>query len=177
MTTAVIVPLEQWRPVLGAEDYYEVSSVGRVRSLPRECRTWHGPVNRPGRMMSSYLSTPSGSRGKYRRMRLQAPGLDRRAGVHLLVCEAFHGPRPPGHEVRHLDGDSLNNCADNLAFGTKQENAQDTLRHGRNAKAKRTHCSRGHAFSEANTAMNGTTRRCRICARENQRQYRCRQQS
>lgn len=42
--------------------------------------------------------------------------------VSRLVCEAFHGKAPPDKpEARHLDGDSLNNCADNLRWSTRKE--------------------------------------------------------
>lgn len=56
---------------------------------------------------------------------------------HTLVCEAFHGLRPENHEVRHLDGDASNDNANNLMWGTRQENAQDAVKHGRvNGPAK-----------------------------------------
>ena len=58
--------------------------------------------------------------------------------VHKAVAEAFHGPPPtPEHEVRHLDGDVLNNKASNLAWGTRLENAQDRERHGRTARGEK----------------------------------------
>lgn len=50
--------------------------------------------------------------------------------VHTLVCTAFHGPRPPGMEVAHYDGDSHNNRADNLRWATHAENSADMTRHG-----------------------------------------------
>ncbi len=53
-----------------------------------------------------------------------------RRPVHQLVLEAFAGPCPAGMEARHLDGNHLNNCADNLAWGTRSENALDRVRHG-----------------------------------------------
>ena len=52
-------------------------------------------------------------------------------GVHAVVCTAFHGPRPEGMLVRHLDGNTMNNRADNLAWGTFKDNEADKLRHGR----------------------------------------------
>ena len=65
-------------------------------------------------------------------------------GVHTMVCEAFHGPKPSTeHETRHLDGHRLNNRADNLAWGTKQENADDKRRHGTVACGER-HFSKTH---------------------------------
>jgi hypothetical protein len=50
--------------------------------------------------------------------------------VHHLVLETFVGARPAGHQCRHLDGDRRNNRLENLAWGTRQENAQDKIRHG-----------------------------------------------
>lgn len=37
-------------------------------------------------------------------------------------------------ETRHLDGDPGNNALSNLCWGTRQENAQDKVRHGRGGK-------------------------------------------
>lgn len=51
--------------------------------------------------------------------------------IHHLVAEYFIGPRPEGNYVRHLDGDKLNNHVSNLAYGTPQDNINDTMRHGR----------------------------------------------
>ena len=51
--------------------------------------------------------------------------------VSVLVCAAFHGPRPEGSECRHLDGVRTNDSAKNLAWGTPLENQADRKRHGR----------------------------------------------
>ncbi len=62
--------------------------------------------------------------------------------VHPLILRAFVGPPAPGHECRHLDGSRTNNRLDNLAWGTRLENNQDKIAHGRsrpgsqNLKAK-----------------------------------------
>lgn len=68
----------------------------------------------------------------YLRVALSEPGLrkTRWASVHRLVCEAFHGPCPPGMECRHLDGVGTHNRPSNLKWGTKTENGADTRRHG-----------------------------------------------
>jgi len=49
--------------------------------------------------------------------------------VHQLVLDAFRGPR--GNRVsRHLNGDSLDNRVENLAYGTQKENWADAVKHG-----------------------------------------------
>lgn len=69
---------------------------------------------------------------KYLGLGVQVEGKTRWAYVHVLVCEAFHGAKPfPEAQVRHLDGNPLNNNAHNLKWGTPAENSADTKRHGR----------------------------------------------
>lgn len=49
--------------------------------------------------------------------------------IHRLVLETFVGPRPPGMECRHLDGNPLNNNLNNLVWGTHYQNIQDRATH------------------------------------------------
>jgi HNH endonuclease len=56
---------------------------------------------------------------------------DQRRRVHRLILEAFVGPRPPGMECRHLDGDHGNNRLSNICWGTPADNTADKIRHGR----------------------------------------------
>jgi len=50
--------------------------------------------------------------------------------VHVLVLEAFAGPRPNGMVCRHLNGNPTDNRIENLAWGTESENQRDAVRHG-----------------------------------------------
>ena len=61
---------------------------------------------------------------------ITANGQQRTYGAHQLVALAFIGPRPEGLEVCHGDGDSSNNCLDNLRYDTKAGNAADQVAHG-----------------------------------------------
>ena len=57
--------------------------------------------------------------------------------VHRLVCEAWHGLGPKGlPQVRHLDGNQLNNDPRNLDWGTQQQNWTDRAIHGRGMGAE-----------------------------------------
>lgn len=118
---------EEWRAVVGQEGKYEVSSLGRVRSLDRivtyknksgtlvSCRK-RGKLLMPGLASNGYL-TAALSQKSYT--------------IHELVCVAFIGPRPPKYATRHLDGNKLNNAASNLCYGTYTENNHDITRHDR----------------------------------------------
>lgn len=74
-------------------------------------------------------------------------GRTRAVPVHRLVAEAFHGVRPEALETRHLDGDKRNNAPANLRYGTHSENTLDTVAHGHNRNANKTHCPAGHAYA------------------------------
>lgn len=53
-----------------------------------------------------------------------------------LVADAWHGPKPPGLVVRHLDDDPLNDAAWNLRYGTHRDNYSDAIRNGRRPPRK-----------------------------------------
>ena len=58
-------------------------------------------------------------------------GKNRKTYLHVLVAEAFLGPKPFSSAcVRHLDGDPSNNSVSNLAWGTYLENENDKRGHG-----------------------------------------------
>jgi hypothetical protein len=79
---------------------------------------------------------PSKDSGGYHQIR----NGDLRQRRHVLVCEAFHGPRPfPRAEVRHLDGDPSNDAPGNLAWGTRVDNCADTAAHGRTSRGAKNH--------------------------------------
>jgi hypothetical protein len=113
---------ELWRPIPGWEGLYEASSLGRVRSLPRDRngRTYGG------RLLTAVLNP------RYYAVRLRdsGTGRSRSESVHALVAAAFLGPRPKGMVVRHGPGGCLDNSIANLSYGTQQENIYDKRRDG-----------------------------------------------
>ena len=50
--------------------------------------------------------------------------------IHVLVCLAFHGPRPDGFQASHLNGNSHDNRPENLAWETPRDNTSRKLHHG-----------------------------------------------
>lgn len=153
---------EEWRSIPGYEGLYEISSIGRVRSLDRTVRHWRGGESH---LRGKIKRTPIDGQG-YRVVNLAQEGKQRTMAVHRLVALAFLGTPPGGTMVCHGDGDCLNNQADNLYYGTAEDNAQDRVRHGRHFHANKTHCVRGHEFTVENTYRVPTGgRRCRACVR------------
>ena len=147
--------LEQWKPVHGYEEIYEVSSHGRVRSVDRTVTCSDGKVHRyKGKVLSACLS----KRGGYPLVNLRDQGKGQTRYVHSLVAEAFIGSRPEGMEVCHNDGDSTNNHLDNLRYDTSSDNELDKVRHGTHHEAVKTHCPRGHELFAENLKDRKSTR-------------------
>lgn len=117
--------MEQWKDIPWTKGFYEVSSMGDVRSKTRTYQRSNGrkftAVGRP-----LYCHWSDG----YKRVRLNVPGFPKWHSVHKLVMETFVGQRPSGFVIRHLDGDKANCALANLCYGTNAENQQDRQRHG-----------------------------------------------
>lgn len=127
---ADIIDSEIWKDVVGWEGLYQVSSHGRVKSLTRMVRgKGESFQERPGTIRKPYSDPETG----YQMVKLcDGPQKTKHIRVHILVCTAFHGPKPgPKYHVAHWDGDNGNNRKGNLRWATASENAQDQIRHGR----------------------------------------------
>jgi len=112
---------EIWRPIPGFPGY-EVSDLGRVKSLKRK---------------SPRILRPATYRNRHGVM-LRTNGESKFILVSHLVSSAFIGPCPDGMQVCHNDSDSLNDKANNLRYDTQLGNLKDASLldawHGTNAK-------------------------------------------
>lgn len=123
-----LVESEIWCPIDGYEGRYEVSSNGRVRSMPRiivqkdrsiyPCeRRWKGKI----------LQGDEKKDGGYPRVVLYKNGQRHRVFIHRLVCQAFL-PNPDNKPfVNHIDGNPNNNCVANLEWCTHKENVRHAI--------------------------------------------------
>ena len=145
--------MEEWRPVVGYEGLYEVSSHGRVRSLDRVTTYMDGRrVAYQGRVLAlsdngygyAVVTLSRGRRDKKVRL------------VHSLVMESFDGPRPTGFDICHRDNDKRNNRPENLRYDTREGNLADTPRLA-------VYCGRQHPIAGVNTR--DSQRRCLACSR------------
>lgn len=119
---------------------YEVTPDGKVFSTGSN---WRGLGRRE---MAQSLNDDG-----YPSVRILLNGKRTRLAVHKLVAQRFLPSRPSEqHQVRHLDGNKLNSCVSNLAWGTAKENADDRERHGTT--------SRGQSHSASIKASNQAER-------------------
>lgn len=119
---------EQWRDVIGYEGLYQVSSLGRVRSVARTVSRngTRGDLTINEMIRKAYI-TPKG----YVRVQLSKGGKPGNHLVHVLVAEAFIGPRPSAaQEVNHGDGIKSNNRVRNLEWMTPSENQLHAYENG-----------------------------------------------
>lgn len=140
--------MEQWRDI--ADWPYQVSDQGRVRN------TRTGKVLSPEHTKSSLTG--------YHRVTLQVGPRRERFLVHVLMLEAFVGPRPPGMQACHLDDNGINNTLPNLRWDTQHGNVADLIRNGNHPNVRKTQCPQGHKYDEANTHVTKLGRRhCKRC--------------
>lgn len=153
---------EHWLPVVGFEGQYEISDLGRVRSLDRKvpCRGGSTRLHR-GRVLQP-------GNGSYNHQVVCLSGR-RMVQVHRLVLEAFIGKCPDGMEACHNNDVADDNRLVNLRWDTRTANEHDKLRNNGHYRSKWTHCKNGHEFTSENTILrvlnNRTYRHCRECAR------------
>lgn len=110
---------EIWKPVVGFEGLYEVSNLGRIKSLPRN--------STKGGLIKPYINPRLGcvyvglcKNNKKYTIRL-----------HKIVLQAFTDYDPDsGLVIDHLDGDKANNRLDNLEAVTQKVNAQRAIANG-----------------------------------------------
>lgn len=117
---------EIWKPIEGYEELYEVSNLGRVRSL--EFR------NGTSRLRRTKVLTPTDNGHGYMIVGLNAGKKAKRKNyyVHRLVAKAFV-PNPGNLPViDHVDHDRANNKASNLRWLTQGDN----VRHSRKLMCK-----------------------------------------
>jgi hypothetical protein len=118
---------EEWRPCPRYEGRYEVSSLGRIRSLARIETSTRGI-----RRVPACILNPMKNVDGYLQVSLRIEGRLKTARLHRLIALAFHGDKqnPLHKEVAHLDNDRANARADNLKWVSRAENLSHRLLHG-----------------------------------------------
>lgn len=167
---------EEWRDIPGWDELYQVSNLGRVRSLDRVVNYSDGRVRHfKGKILKSRYIPESKYRLPYERVDLVSQGKKETTYVHRLVMLAFVGPCPEGMEIDHTDNNPKNNQLVNLRYVTPKENnakkvlfgtsMADKVANGTHPQSDTTHCPRGHKLEAPNLVPNRKGRSCLACQR------------
>lgn len=111
---------EIWKDIVGYEGLYQVSNLGRVKSL-NKMAGWSDRAEKilTPRKIQGYLIAHLGCCNKFKNM-----------SVHRLVATAFIPNRENKPCVNHIDGNKLNNNVENLEWCTRSENDRHAFRTG-----------------------------------------------
>jgi len=112
---------EIWKPIVGYEQHYEVSNLGRVKSkavfIPHT-----GNWTEEGYIKKIKIKNLHINRYGYLHVKLCKYGQCKHHLVHRLVGMAFLPEPNKKLQINHIDGNKLNNCVTNLEWATSKEN-------------------------------------------------------
>ena len=112
--------IEIWKPIKNYENIYEVSNLGRIKSLSRTIKRKDG---KPLKIKEQILKGSKDTKG-YIQVELKKDGKRYIKTIHRLVAETFIENKNNKEQVNHIDGNKENNCVYNLEWVTCQENIQ-----------------------------------------------------
>lgn len=113
---------EVWKDISGYENIYQISNLGRVKSLKRELKNQHGKSN--------IIMKQRKNRDGYLRVNLKKDNKMKIVNIHRLVAIHFIENITQLPVVNHIDGDKNNNTANNLIWCTAQENTIHAFKNG-----------------------------------------------
>lgn len=112
---------EVWKSIEGYEDHYQVSNLGRIKSLYFKNR--HGVVYREKILKAGF-------NGKYYQITLSNNGKTKMYQVHRLVAMAFVKNDNDYKIVNHVNCDKTDNRAINLEWCNQSHNIKEAYRLG-----------------------------------------------
>lgn len=122
--------MEIWKPVKDYEDYYEISTLGRLKSFKREY--WSGVNFSSKKIQEEFITYGTTHNQGYKVYGLNKNGLYKGVKIHRLVAQAFI-PNPDNlPQVNHKDGNKANNKVDNLEWCTPLYNMRHSFETGLN---------------------------------------------
>lgn len=124
---------EKWRDIPGYEGYYQVSSLGNVRSVDRVVNRAGGTtVQLKGKILSQAMSGKCG----YPTVTLVKDGIQKSFKVHYLVATTFLRRLAHHTQIDHIDTNRHNNNVSNLRWCTNKENCNNPITKERQKSAQ-----------------------------------------
>ena len=111
--------MEVWKDIIGYEGKYQVSNLGRIKSLARNIKGGHWNTNRwfSEKILSLCKRGPG-----YLGVCLCENDKKKTYLVHRIVLQAFVDNTGNKPESNHIDGNKHNNRVDNLEWSTRSDN-------------------------------------------------------
>lgn len=122
---------EIWRNIEGYEGLYQISNIGRVRSLDRKFWNGYKWCNKKSQMIAI------NKKRNYSEVKLYKDGKFKNYGVHRLVAFAFIEGYFEGAEVDHINTKKKDNRVVNLRWCTRKENCNNELTKKHNSEAQK----------------------------------------
>lgn len=130
--------VEIWKDIENFEGMYQVSNLGRIKSLARVKTLINGnrlTINE--KVLQGHIDTKG-----YIQVELRKDGKRNISCVHRLVASAFIENPESKEQVNHIDGNKTNNRVENLEWVTCEENIHHAWNNGLNKALKgQQHCN------------------------------------
>ena len=124
---------EVWKSIIGYEGLYEVSNMGRIRSLERDMVCKNGKV----RHYKENILKPYKDIYGYFNVYLRKNNKQRIYRVHRLVAIAFIPNIENKPYIDHINTIKIDNRVENLRWVTPKENSNNELSRKHNSEAKK----------------------------------------
>lgn len=112
---------EIWKDIAGYEGLYQVSNLGRVKSLPKQ----YGFSYRPEKILAEVVDSHG-----YVVFNLRKDGRKKQVYLHRVVASTFIDNPFNYPQVNHLNGDKKDNRVENLEWCTAKQNVQHAYNNG-----------------------------------------------
>lgn len=107
--------IEFWKDILNYEGYYQVSNLGRIRSLDRliDFFNYHSQ-SKVKRIRKGHIMKPGSTPNGYTVVRFSKNSISKYCSVHRLVATAFIDNPYNFPQINHLNGNKKDNNSTNL---------------------------------------------------------------
>ena len=121
---------EEWRPIAGYEGIYEVSNMGRIKSLDRVISQTNRYGTQTDHVYKGKILKESVGNNGYLHIDLHKDGKTKRVLIHRLVASHFLEKQDGADVINHLDCNKENNSVPNLEWCTQSHNIKYAYEQG-----------------------------------------------